>query len=51
MPMRAYLFRYETLLNSRRDLIDIRVDIAAVNPAAADSVYNRIEARIGVEIC
>ena len=33
---------------ARRDLLDLWLDIAADNPAAADRVYDRIEARIEI---
>lgn len=33
---------------ARRDLIDIWIQIGSVNPAAAEAVYNRIEARIAI---
>jgi toxin ParE1/3/4 len=33
---------------ARRDLIEIWLDIAAANPAAADGVYIRLEARIKI---
>lgn len=37
---------------ARRDLIDIWLDIAAVNPAAADGVYDRLEAHWDIgEVC
>ena len=33
---------------TRRDLIDIWLEISAVNPAAADELYNRLEARVEI---
>jgi toxin ParE1/3/4 len=34
--------------SARRDLIGIWLEIAAVNPAAAGSLYNRLEARVNM---
>ena len=33
---------------ARRDLIDIWLEVSAVNPAAADELYNRLEARVEI---
>ena len=33
---------------ARRDLIDIWLEVAAVNPAAARNLYNRLEARVEI---
>jgi toxin ParE1/3/4 len=33
---------------ARRDLIDIWLEISAVNPAAANELYNRLEARVEI---
>jgi toxin ParE1/3/4 len=33
---------------ARRDLIDIWLEVAALNPAAARKLYNRLEARVEI---
>jgi toxin ParE1/3/4 len=33
---------------ARRDLIDIWLEVSEVNPAAADELYNRLEARVEI---
>jgi toxin ParE1/3/4 len=33
---------------ARRDLIDIWLEVSEVNPAAADDLYNRLEARVEI---
>jgi toxin ParE1/3/4 len=35
-------------VRARRDLIDIWIEISEVNPAAADDLYNRLEARMEI---
>jgi toxin ParE1/3/4 len=35
-------------VRARRDLIDIWLEISEVNPAAADDLYNRLEARVEI---
>lgn len=42
MPTLRYTAR------ARRDLIDIWLEVSEVNPAAADELYNRLEARVEI---
>jgi toxin ParE1/3/4 len=35
-------------VRARRDLIDIWQEVSEVNPAAADDLYNRLEARVEI---
>ena len=47
-PGKGSVPRVRHTARARRDLLDIWIDIALDNPAAADRIYDRLEARVQI---